>query len=262
MKIKFLIGFPAKYCVSDWQQIKELSEEELIYDEQSFLLFKALEHNHDLDRELIKARKKLRLPDIGLTWDEYRKRHDPSRDSSEQDSNNALFFIRHSFDVVRKVREKMILHPQVEEQLSNLIQGYFVEPTYKGVAFGCSGANVELDAKTGNLVDDAEVDTVSIHITKRASKNEVVKFIDKNWSGISELLDLLPDEKHFFISRRDLRIVELRDKSHFKYSEIADVITKEFNIDDFVGSVNEDNIKTSYARAKKKIDELALLREK
>ena len=43
MKIKFLIGYPANTFATEWKEIKELSKTEPVPDEDTYVLFKALE---------------------------------------------------------------------------------------------------------------------------------------------------------------------------------------------------------------------------
>lgn len=257
MKIKFLIGYPANTFATEWKEIKELSKTEPAPDEDTYLLFKALELNKSLEKELIHARRNLRLPENGLSWEEYKKRKDTKADHSKQELEDILYFLHNHDKEIYRIKRKLYLHPQITEQLENLILGYFVEPSFRGISYGCNGANVDDYESIEDFDKDVEVDQVLIDITKRTSKNELFKYINNNWKNITKLMDYLPEVKHFYISPRDMRIVELRDNQKLKYSEIAEQIIKEFSIDDINGSVNEDSIKTSYMRAKSKIDELA-----
>jgi len=257
MKIKFLIGYPAKSYATEWQEIKKLPKDEFAPDEDTFVLFKALELNKSLERELIHARKNLLLPENGLSIEQYINRKDTRANLSENELKDAIYFIHNYRKEIHKIRRKMYLHPQVEEQMDNLILGYFVEPEFRGISYGCNGANLEDYESIEDFDRYAEVDTVLIDMSKKVSKNELIKYIDSHWDKITKLLDFLPEVKHFYISPRDMRIVELRDNQKLKYSQIAELIIKEFSIDDISGSVNEDSIKTSYKRAKSKIEELA-----
>jgi len=257
MKIKFLIGYPAKAFATEWKEIRELSKTDPAPDEDTFVLFKALELNKSLEKELIQARRSLRIPENGLTWEQYAKRKDTKADHSKKELEDIIYFIHNHDKEIYRIKRKLHLHPQVAEQLENLILGYFVEPSFRGVSYGCNGANVEDYESIEDFDKDVEVDQVLIDMTKKISKNELLKYINSNWTEISKLLDYLPEVKHFYISPRDMRIVELRDTQKLKYNEIAQQIIKEFSIDDINGSVNEDSIKTSYMRAKSKIEELA-----
>ena len=261
MKIKFLIGYPAKSFVTEWQEIKKLSKKEAVPNEDTFVLFKALELNKELEKELIKSRNNLHLPEIGVSWEEYKKRKDVKADHTKEELDEIIYFIHNYRKEIHRITRKMYLHPQVEEQLENLILGDFVEPYFRGISYGCNGANVEDYESIEDFDRNVEVDTVIIDITKKISKNELLKYIDNQWDEITRLLKYLPEVKHFYVSPRDMRIVELRDGQKLKYNEIAEKIIKEFSIDDINGSINEDSIKTSYKRAKSKIDELAKIKK-
>lgn len=258
MKIQFIIGYPAKFCATEWQEIVKLSENGVGPDEDTYIIFKALEFNSDLEKELILARKNLHIPELGIDFEEYKKRKDVKADHTKKELEEILFYIHNYQKEILKIRKKLILHPQVQEQLDNLILGYFVEPFYRGIGYG---TNADEEGDDGEIIQDGPVETVSIHISKRVSKNEFFKFIDDTWKEVNKLLNMLPSEEHFFISKRDLRIVELRDIKKLKYGAIAEKIIKEFSIDDVRGSINEDSIKTSYKRARIKINELATLKK-
>ncbi|MDQ3008008.1 MAG: hypothetical protein M3Q81_00235 [bacterium] len=262
MKIKFLIGFPIKTFATEWQEINDFGINDFAPNRETFNLFKALEHNQDIDEELRKARKKLRLPVGGLTWEQFKQRKDTKADLSKEELENIIYFIHNHYKEISKIKRKLQLHPQVEEQLENLILGNFVEPKYRDIIVGCNGANVHDYESMDDFDEHTEVDEVSVVLTKRASKNELLKFIDDNWNDIKKLMEMLPQEERFYISQRDLRIVELRDKQRMKYKDIADTITTEFSIEDISGAINEDSVKTSYKRARTKIDTLAKSNEK
>ena len=259
MKIKFLIGYPAKSFATEWKDIENFSKSELTPDEDTYILFKALELNKDLDKELIKARKNLHLPENGLSWEEYKKRKDTKADQSKKELEDILFFIRNRDKEIYRIKRKLNLHPQVDKQLNNLILGYFVEPLYQGVGFG---TNVDDIDDKGKIYQNGDVESVMIYISKKISKNELHKFVDKFWSEISKLLELLTVGEHFFVSSRDIRIVDLRDNLKMKYKDIVEKIIIEFNIDNLDSSINEDSVKTSYKRAKEKITLLAQIKKR
>lgn len=227
MKIKFLIGYPVKTIATEWQEISKLHASDFAPDKETFNLFKSLELNPVIDIELKKARKRLQLPEDGLTFEQYKRRKDLKADHSKEELENIIYFLHNHYKEESKIRRKLYLHPQVEDQLENLILGYFVEPDYRGISVGCNGANVEDYESMDDFDKYTEIDEVSVVLTKRASKNELHKFIDDNWKDINKLLEMLPLEEPFYISPRDLRIVDLRDKQKMKYKDIADTITTE-----------------------------------
>jgi len=259
MKIKFVIGYPIKCCVSEWTQILEHKDEELLPDIKTFQLFKALELNSEIEPELIHSRKELKIHDAGLSWERFQRYKNHDSKSLQIEIDESISWISGLYKEASRIRQKLLLHPQIEEQLPNLILGNFVEPDYRGITYGCRGANVGDYESIDDFDENVEVNEITINISKRTSKNELTKYIDNNWEEIAKLLELLPEEKNFFISKRDVRIVELRDQKKLKYDDIADIIVEEFSLNDLEGSINEDTIKTAYTRAKAKINELANL---
>lgn len=260
MKIRFLIGYPATQIVADWQEISKLPRDEFKPDQETFILYKSLEFNSELEKHLIKARKHLHLPEGGLSWEQYQWRKDYKHDFPKEEMDEIIHYIHNYHNEASKIRKRLNLHPRVSAQLDNLILGNFVDPTdsYMGVGYGAHADEVDDD---GNLYPDSVVDGVEIYISKRVSKNEMHKFIESEWLGISDLLNKLPEHEHFYISNRDLRIVEMRDVEKLRYSQIVERITEEFAIDNMDGTLNEDSVKTSYKRAKGKIVNLARVRQ-
>lgn len=257
MKIKFLVGYPIEAFVTEWSEIRKLSEKIPAPDEKTFILFKALELNQDLDFELKKSRKNLELPEEGLSWEQYEKWEIIPDKLTAFEREKRDNFYRYYPKEIDRILRKMHLHLQVQEQLHNLILGNFVEPDYRGIGYGYSGTNADEYESMDDFDDNTEIDTVSIMMTKKVSKNELIRFINKSWSDIDKLLGFLTEIGSVYISPRDLRIVELRDSQKLKYNQIAEQIVEEFSIDDINGTINEDSIKTSYKRAKDKIQNLA-----
>ena len=99
-------------------------------------------------------------------------------------------------------------------------------------------------------------DRFNIAIYHPITKNQFYKSIDKHWEFINKEIKKLSEFNNPYISDRDYKIVELRDEKKMKYSEIATQIVKEYGIDDYTGSVNEDSIKTAYKRTKDKINSI------
>ena len=261
MKIKFVVGSPAKYCTSYWNEIQSLSKIEVGPDEEAYILFKALELNHELDRELHISRNKLGIPMNGISWVEYKRLHGVNipKDTTDEETSKVLSFLKSYPNEISRISRKLKLHPLIFEQLKNLILGDFVEPYPRGIGYGTNVDDVDYN---GKVFQDGDVESVQIHVNKRATKNEVLKSIERNWTEIERLINLLPLNNDFYVSNRDIRIVGLRDKEKMKYKDIAEKIIKEFSIDNIEGSINEDSIKTSYKRAKAKIVELAKSKKK
>lgn len=128
--------------------------------------------------------------------------------------------------------------------LEQIIGGYFAV-----VPFG------KIYHELGNRYDN--YNSLTLTITTAVSKYELLKYIERNWNGISKDLKSLQVSPSVYLSDRDKRIIILRDKEQLTYRAIADRIIDELGIDNADGSVNEDTVKSAYNRAKKKIQSLA-----
>lgn len=259
MKIKFIIGVdPEVTCASEWNEILKYAKEYPTIDEKGYALFKALERNKELEREIKISRKALNIPENGLTWKQYIKGN-PRNKTTKKELDWWLYFIKNYHTEIKRINRKLILHPIIYEQLKTLILGDYVEPFYRGLGYG---TNVDELGDDGEIFQDGDVESVIIYISKKVSKNELLKFISQQWKELTKLMNKLPDDINLYISKRDLRIVELRDNFGMKYSKIAEKIVQEFQIDNFEGTINEDSVKTSYKRAKEKIQILAKPKKK
>lgn len=256
--MQFLIDIdPVIAAESEWSEIQKYSKEHLTPDEETYMLFKALEKNKDFEKEIIKARVRIGIPPEGFSWEEYKKFHDYKRNIDPKEIEIYLNFLRSYPKEVERIRRKMKISMVVERQLKDIILGNFIEPYFRGIGYA---PDIELDEDLDEI-PDGDVESVTIHISKKIKKNEFIKFIEENWPDIEQYILKFPEEGRFFVSIRDLRIVELRDEYKLKYKDIADRIIKEFGIVNYGGSINEDSIKTAYKRAKQKISSLASKRK-
>lgn len=93
-------------------------------------------------------------------------------------------------------------------------------------------------------------ETPTIKINYKISKNELIEWIHANWNEDLGFIQRLPSKPDFRISKRDRKIVELRDKKRFRFAKIANEIIKEYGIDDAEANINENSVKMAYKRAK------------
>lgn len=266
MKILFLIGYPPKYEASNWKEIVRYSNDYIAFDEEFYQIIKALEYNEEFEREVIKSRIRLKIPDVGYAWREYQKISDYSRkDVSDIEIAKMLFLIRTIPKEVSRIIKRLKLNKRIRSELKDIILTSSVcSPDY------LSDIHYWLEPDDRfELMDDDEkeeakeiIKSFNIAFTRKVTKNELIKFIENNWSNFKKRMELLPEKERYYISERDLRIVELRDKKNFKYGDIASQIIKEFLLDNIESTVNEDSVKTSYKRAKRKIVALAKSQEK
>lgn len=255
--MQFLIDDDPSIAVeTEWSEIQKYAQEHTTPDEETYILFKALEKNKEFEKEIIKSRIRMGIPPEGFSWKEYQKFHNVKRNVNPKEIDVYLNFIRSYPKEIERIRRKMKLNLMIERQLHDILMGNFIQPYFRGLGYA---PDIELDEDLDE-VPNGDVESVTIHISKKIKKNELIKFIEESWSGIERYILKFPEEGRFFISVRDLRIIELRDDFKLKYKDIADQIIKEFNILNVDGNINEDSIKTAYKRAKQKISSLAYKR--
>lgn len=99
--------------------------------------------------------------------------------------------------------------------------------------------------------------SVLISIDSAISLNNLTRYLKTNWKAIRYYLSKMEDYndksrwKDFFISDRDLQIVEMHRFQKMSFKAIGDYYETQGIFDLF-----EDNVKTAYHRAVKKIDDL------
>ena len=157
--------------------------------------------------------------------------------SSKAKTNEYKKWLKRVHEEGERIYKKLHLPEVVKTNIPSIIIGNFVGPTIDKIEIG--GENLSY---------------LTLTIKARVTKNELIRFIEAQWPTIAKYhLPYLPDRPSFYISPRDLQIVDLRDEQKLSFRRIAEAIVKEFNIDDPEGKINEDSIKTAYRRAKQKI---------
>lgn len=248
MKILFLIGDPPFTAISDWNELKKHKIPTVIPTKEFYSLIKALEQNVEFEQAILNARKRLGLPKEGMDWKTYDNRHNPNLTSiklTEKEQELELEQFLKSVKEVTEIRKRFNLDYSVNEQLPHLIYGNFVYPQDPPIMWGINAVSEDNDDEYYNYI--------AIMINNPVTKNELITYIENNWEDIKRSTHNLPPKPSAYISLRDRRIIELRDKEKMPFKDIADKIMKEFEIDDFDGKVNEDSVKTAYKRAKDKI---------
>jgi len=249
MKIKFLIGNPPHTAISKWKEIQQHQEDGYftptreVYD-----LIKALEKNAEFEKIIISARKKAGLPENGISWQKYTNTFFPGklRKLSGNKRKKAIDLISKALREVTFLRG-MDFNYHISQQLHHLIYGNFVYFEFPPI-FWYYHRDTEDDG-------DEYYYYLSIRVNNKVTKNELINYIEDNWKDISKSMHLPPKNK-FFISARDQRIIELRDKGKLTFNQIADKIISDLKINDPRAKINEDSVKTAYSRAKRKISSL------
>lgn len=104
---------------------------------------------------------------------------------------------------------------------------------------------------------EGDIQQLSIRINAPVTKNRLLNFVEDNWQKLNALIEeqheQVNEEKSAYISDRDMRIVALRDHEGMTFDKISGVINDEFKNSITLG---ENNVKTAYYDAKKKINAL------
>lgn len=252
MKILFLIGDPPFAAISEWDDLKKHKNPTITPTKEFYSLIKALEHNEEFEQAILDARKRLGLPREGMDWKTYDKRHNPNLTSiklPEKEQAQELELFLKVVKEVTEIRKRFNLDYSVDEQLPHLIYGNFVYPQDPPIMWGINAVSEDNDDEYYNYI--------AIMINNPVTKNELITYIENNWEDIKYSMHNLPPKPSAYVSPRDRRIIELRDKEKMTFRKIADKLIEELKIDDFEGRINEDTVKTAYKRAKEKIAELA-----
>lgn len=244
MKIQFVIEKPIRKIVSTWEEIKKNGGES--FSKEFYLKCKALELNKDFEKEIIKSRKMLGIPENGYPFDYEITKTEIEKGGKEIGRLEKIFYFDRTI--------KNTLHDLLYE---NLV--YYNMDVSDQDIISC-----RMDDYFGEYEEDNGVwSCVLLSITIPITRHRLKKYIDNNWKYIKDNLDKLPKRKDFNISEKQLRIFEIKESNKkLTYSDIANQIIKEFNIDDPEAKTNEESIKTEYNRAKKKIESLAKYKKK
>lgn len=255
MKILFLVGDPPNAALSKWSEICEYQKYHNVAPTRSdYNLVKLLEKDSRFEKMITSARKSAGIPENGISWQEYAKMHFISKTHRSNKSKLPETKGERGKELnllCKVVKEITFLRGNnldyfVSNQLPHLMYGNFV---------CCEPPFISWDYAP-HLEDwDDYYYNITIQIKNQVSKNELINYIENNWENISKSMHLPPENK-FFISPRDQRIIELRDKKGFTFKQVADKIISTLNLTNSDGKINEDSVKTAYSRAKKKISSL------
>lgn len=246
MKIDFYKGDPYELT-----ELVKLEEKDYKENLSFYHTIKGLELSSDFEKLILDARKKLNIPIEGYSIDEYKKvvmpwKFDKQKEFTDDEIKLSLERLKLKQKIVniinRRINSYSILHTEIE----HIIYANFVVAPPDKIMH-------TLWAESEDEMTDGLFEEFQIILFAQVSKNELINYINNNWSKISKDLEKLGSPSDFYISKRDYRIIELRDKNKLTFKKIVNEIIKEFKIDDIEGKVNEDAVKTAYRRAKNKI---------
>lgn len=248
-RIAFIIGGFAE--VYEFKEIQKIDY--LAFDKNFFYLVRALEKNETFIQAIQKARKKFGIPPDGINWGEYDNA--TLYPSSREEGWTTTKFIEAIKEEAVKIYEELKLNKALKWVLHDIIIANCVYSTGPAIYFTTEDdVYADFPLRLGSYPE--RLKTAVIQISKKVSKHQLHRFIDENWTKISEELEHLPPFANSYVSDRDMLILKLRDTEKMSYKQIADEVVRRFNLDNSEATVNEDSVKTAYKRAKEKIQNL------
>jgi len=116
-----------------------------------------------------------------------------------------------------------------------------------------------------NILKSKEGIQIAFTIKRPITKTQLKEWLEDNWlngvklNKITRQYFIAPQpaqEKHVKDFTIIQRIIELRDKEHEEFHDIADKIVKEFQINDSKGKINENSVKDLYHKYKNYVKSL------
>ncbi len=207
-------------------------------DKKTHSFIKALEDNKEFEIEVKKIRTEFNIPTDGYSFDEWNKY------KTEKKANKDFMSWRLKLSVngAKRLVEKFNIPYLLQDNLVFIVVGNYIY-------LPLTRLYIEAPNTLLPVYDGPELKIV---LQSPVSKNQLIKFIDENWTTLEKEMVMFGNETSAFISERDRQIVTLRDEKNYKFREIADLLTEETNNFD----INEDMVKRAYHRAKNKINTL------
>ena len=227
-----------------WPEMEKLGKEGFeTFNRKEYELIRAMGLNENLCREITAIRKKIGLPEQGLSVEEYISIISDSEKAKDIIFNTEIRFNK----LIGGIHAGYVVSPEVSSQLYNLVlcNHAIPLPNKNAIYFASSGFS-PLETDKNHIV---------IAISRKASINSLHRFINDNSEKIEEMFRKLYHEGPT-ISERDLRIYEIKKATNKPLDEIADQIIREFKLDDKDAEMNYDSAKTAYIRAGKHIGKL------
>lgn len=233
------------------------------YDDSFYFLIKITEKNGNFIKFVYEIRKELKIQSEGMSVEDYYNLELNYRDNGDIESDNKLIkkyidYKKHIHQKVSKYLKEIYIDIRLVDQIKNIVLANCVLPykkiTYEGIyPISNSFINQPNFRHQYNRF-------VNIEISAKVKRPDLIRFINENWSEIEENLNYLIPEPNLYITKKDMRIYELRTNQNLIFKKIADKIIEEFEVDDFEAKINEDSVKTAYLRTKKKIDSIFIKR--
>ena len=233
-----------------WPEMETLEEKGFeIFNRKEYELIRAMGLNENLCLEIVAIRKKIGLPEKGLSVKEY-----ISVISDPEKALEITFSTETRFNkLIEGIHAEHVVSPEVSGQLYNLVLcNHAILSSNKNAIYFTSNGFSPLEIDKNHVV---------IAISKRTTINSLHDFINDNFEKLDEMFNNLYHESPT-ISERDLRIYEIRKATNNSFDKIADQIIEEFKLDDIDAEMNYDSARTAYIRTGKRITELFSLRNR
>jgi len=227
-----------------WEEIEKLRESGFeTFNRKEYEQIRAMSLNETLCREVKNIRRKIGLPERGLSVDEY-----ISIMRNPEKFRNFIFGVEKRFNqLLNKIHADYTLSPEVCGQLYNLVLcGHAVYTSCEDAIYLSSNGFSPYEVEKNRIV---------IAISRCSTLNALHQFINRNADLLERMFDNLYRESPT-ISERDIRIYEIRKTTGLPFHKIADQIIREFKLDDKNAEMNYGSAKTAYLRAKHHIGKL------
>lgn len=230
--------------VYDYPSIKQHEAKGLVGHKRPFYNFvQALTRNALFRKEVLSLRKELGIPTDGLSFKKYQTLNTLIGKDKTNGINVAQMFLGRN-----ELSHNFTYPNELDKCLYDIVFYGLVSPfsaIQSAIAWNSSAWE-----PTGYI---------EINIFAPVTKNALHRFIDENWKVLeSEIknLDKKPTADFSLISDRDFEIVTLKDEQKLTFPKITDRIYKKYGNDDSDYKINDDSVKTAYARTKKKITDI------
>ncbi len=227
-----------------WEEIEGLRKSGFeTFNRKEYELIRAMGLNETLCKEVKNIRKKIGLPEQGLSADEYisiMRNMDKYKD--------IMFGVESRFNkLLNKIHAGYTLSPEVCRQLYNLVLcGHAVYTPCENAIYFTSNGFSPYEVEKNHIV---------IAIARCSTINALHQFINRNADQLERMFDNLYRESPT-ISERDIRIYEIRKATGLPFHKIADQIIREFRLNDKNAEMNYDSAKTAFLRAQHHIGKL------
>lgn len=236
MKIGFIVGSLNVAPVFTLNEIRKAEEKLVIIDgkektkicpglvtfsEESYWKIRCLEIHPEFEKEIVKVRRVLKIPDDGLSYREYLEYYSPLTLSDTSDTGKRIN------NEVKNILVKFHCDEYVKTQLKNILLANIVLPIESDgdKRNGISVYSILDEKDLDNQNYDSSEKAVFIKITSSVKSEAIVDFIENNRDKFNTLLNNLPISRGYDeLSEEKISILGMKkhDKK-IKYSKMADL---------------------------------------